>query len=258
MKIAKWFFLTACALLCGACSKNDPLAYVTKDADIVLYFNTTEELSDNQKELLERETKLFRRIPLYDHQKKEWLGNNLFDMPAKMAFWAKIDKDAITKDFRGVIVFKDDEAEDFMDNCKKAWKKKNGDNEEKYITDKVTIDDCEALLLKEKIDSSETGEKEEKLIITILAADDHIIQIFFGDDKPREPLKAEGKSELAENIKSKYIVGMANSGELLTHIRELGEKDKKSLKFGNLFVGSYFSGDELITEGSMDISKIVK
>lgn len=241
MKFAKWLMIAVCALFCCACSKNNPLAYVDKNAEEIFYLDTTEDLNDDEQELFKTgrsiQKKLFNREvylgiarEYFDKDKFKFLGINLLDTPAKLAVWCRYDKTGRkAKDVRAVMVLEEDEAADILEDCKDYWEER-GDT---YIADDVTIDGCDALLLKR-----ESGD-DEKLFVTIIADGKKRLQFIFDDEEPDSLLEAENKSELAKKIKSKYIFGGAISADL---------NEKRESKFGDEVFGVYFSRNEFRSE----------
>ena len=160
MKFAKWLMIAVCALFCCACSKNNPLAYVDEDAEEIFYLDTTEDLNDDEQELFKKRVYLGIDREYFDYDKFKLLGINLLDTPAKLAVWCQYDKTGREKkDVRAVMVLEDDEAADILEDCKDYWEEKGAT----YIADDVTIDGCDALLLKR-----ESGD-DEKLFVTIIA-----------------------------------------------------------------------------------------
>ena len=127
------------------------------------------------------------------------------------------------------MVLEDDEAADILEDCKDFWEEKGAT----YIADDVTIDGCDALLLKR-----ESGD-DEKLFVTIIADGKKRLQFIFDDEEPDSLLEAENKSELAKKIKSKYIFGEAISADL---------NEKRENKFGDEIYGIYFSRNEFRSE----------
>lgn len=263
MKFAKWLVIAVCAIFCCACSKNNPLAYVDEDADLILYFDTTEELNKDQKELLRQlipSNELNREINGED-DKLDFCGIDLYKTPAKLAFWGKADeKDGsfVIEDMRAVMVLKDNTASNLLNDCKEHWEKNGKDNKWlKYVAEKETIEGCDAMLFKLVTPIKD----EEKLEYTIIVADKNKLQFFFGEDKPSSLLKPENKCEMAKKIKSKYIFATAVSGDYRTKQRDnlaKVRKDVNEFDFGDEVAGAYFSGDEFRTECIDDISKVVK
>ncbi len=230
MKFAKWLMIAVCALFCCACSKNNPLAYVDEDAEEIIYLDTTEDLNDDEQELFKRWVYLGIDREYFDNDKFKFLGINLLDTPAKLAVWCQYDKTGREKkDVRAVMVLEDDEAADILEDCKDYWEEKGAT----YIADDVTIDGCDALLLKR-----ESGD-DEKLFVTIIADGKKRLQFIFDDEEPDSLLEAENKSELAKKIKSKYIFGEAISADL---------NEKRKNKVGDEVYGVYFSRNEFRSE----------
>lgn len=230
MKFAKWLMIAVCALFCCACSKNNPLAYVDEDAEEIFYLDTTEDLNDDEQELFKRWAYLGIDREYFDYDKFKFLGINLLDTPAKLAVWCQYDKTGREKkDFRAVMVLEDDKAADILEDCKDYWEEKGAT----YIADDVTIDGCDALLLKR-----ESGD-DEKLFVTIIADGKKRLQFIFDDEEPDSLLEAENKSELAKKIKSKYIFGRAISADL---------NEKRKNKVGDEVYGVYFSRNEFRSE----------
>lgn len=272
MKFAKWLVIAVCAIFCCACSKNNPIAYVDEDADLILYFDTTEELNKDQKELLRRlipDVSGLRSKIDEDDDKLDFYGIDLYKTPAKLAFWGKADeKDGsfVVEDMRAVMVLKDNTASDLLNDCKEHWEKNGKDSKwPKYVAEKETIDGCDAMLFKlvtPTYDRNTGKEKdEEKLEYTIIVADKNKLQFFFGEDKPSSLLKPENKCEMAKKIKSKYIIATAVSGDYRTEQRDDLAKHHENVDefdFGDVVSGVYFSGDEFRSESIDDISKVVK
>lgn len=263
MKITKWFMVAACVLFCAACSKNDPLAYVDEDADVVFYVNTYDPMTESQETAFKREfgrSLKFGGGPIIENYK--FLGVDLLKTPAKIALWGESKKDKkdpeALENERGVIVLKDETAKNFMDECEDFWK----DQGDYYDVEQSTVDGKDAYLFIVKKTDFENGKKKEEIRFTIVATGEKIMQIFFEDEEPDSLLKPEKKSELADLIENDAFQARAISGDLLVWLLKHDDDydddyDDDIPELGNSVEQFYFKGDELVEEMRADVSEII-
>lgn len=280
MKIAKWLFLAACAVLCAACAKNDPLAYVEADADKVYYLDNTKELNSDMWDALIKGDLKWR----FTNDDYELFGVNMKKNPAKMAMWItykhrKNDYGIYEKKSQKmVIVFKEMEAESFLDDVKDYWEEDN--KKDSFVTQEAAeekIDGKKALVLK-VISKSFTydgyggsKEKEEKIQATIIASDKHVVQIFFDDEEPDSVLKPEKACEMVKDFDRDAISIRGESKAWCELQEEDMEEDmekrqkmatpkekKEEYEYEKLNVGAkithvYLKGDEVVTKTTQSI-----
>lgn len=251
MKITKWFLLAMLALLCCACAKNTPLAYVDEDADEVIYFNLTGEISD------EIWDKHIKGDLLY------WLGTNFFDdegkfmglslkkNPAKIAVWRKYKKskdDGESVIRKAVIVFEDYEATEFLDDAAHWYEDRVGN----YEARDKKIDDCKAIVCSKK--DSDGEDEDEEIEMTIIASGKNVVQIIWSDKKVSQILEPEKACEAAGDIDSKATFSFWTSAARMRDSQEKG--GNKVLDLGNSVCNWYVDGDEITMEGVTDISEL--
>ena len=249
MKITKWFLLAMLALLCCACAKNDPLAYVDEDADEVTYFNLTGEFSN---EIWDENIKSRLQDCLgkkFFDGKGKFMGLSLKKNPAKIAVWEKYQKskdDGESVVRKAVIVFEDYEATEFLDDAAN-WYEDQGDN---YEARDKKIDDCKAIVCSKKV----FGGEDKEIEMTIIASGKNVVQIIWSDKKVSQILEPEKACEAAGEIDSKATFSYWTSAARLRDIQEEG--GNKVLDLGNSVGNWYVDGDEITTEGVTDISEL--
>ncbi len=250
MKITKWFLLVALAFLCCACSKNDPLAYVSKDAEWVVYGNLEEVLNHKLWGEFEKNARNFRDFRHFTKGLKNILDATPEECEARFAFWGRFSKRGHLKDVTGVIVLKDLNADDIIERMIDYW-----EEERKGEVDKITVDDCPAYVFA-KTYRYYYGEEETSIRFSIAKLDDKIIQVFLSDSEPDTIATPDKKSELAKQIDDDCIAGMAVSGDV---IRNLPIEDLYGLDIpaiGDMVVMLFADDDQIKVEATIDISDI--
>ena len=253
MKITKWFLLAMLALLCCACAKNDPLAYVDEDADEVAYFNLTGEFSD---EIWDENIKSRLQGSLgkkFFDDKGKFMGLSLKKNPAKIAVWKKYKKsedDGESVVRKAVIVFEDYEATEFLDDAA-HWYEDQGDN---YEARDKKIDDCKAIVCSKKVSGGEDEDEDEEIEMTIIASGKNVVQIIWSNKKASQILEPEKACEAAGDIDSKATFSYWTSAARHRDIKE--KVGKKVLDLGNSVGNWYVDGDEITMEGVTDISEL--
>lgn len=265
MKITKWFLLAALALLCCACAKNDPLAYVDEDADVIWYFNLTDEINDDIWDEY-----ISGKLKGFGAKDDELMGVDLKKNPAKIAYWKKYDRSE-KKDGKTVrkmvIVFSEYEAEKFLNEAA-AWYE--GENK-KYKIDDEKIDGLNAKVIKTK--TFKNGKETYEIEATLIAADKKVVQIIFSDEKVSSALKPEKKCKAAKNIDNDAVYARATSASWNKYEEEQAKKAFEEMKkrspekyknkeytvldIGDTAVNMFIKGDEIVTESTVDVEKLV-
>ena len=247
MKITKWFLLAMLALLCCACSKNNPLAYVDEDADEVIYFNPLAYVDEDADWVVYGNSSPILKHRFWDSImdemedmddfksfKKELKDNfdvDLDDCRGKFAVWSDLS-DSEEGKIKCVIVFDEIMADDVIDAMVKAHKK-DSDEYCKCTVDEEEINDHDAYVLKKKYKFHYGDDDDEKewIDLTVIKLDEKIIQIV-SNDKPHKAAKPSRDSKLAKQIDKDCVIGAAISGNAL---RKLAKADQVDLpKIGDV------------------------
>ena len=254
MKITKWFLLAALALLCCACSKNDPLAYVDEDADWVVYGNSSPILEHRIWDSIKGEMKDMKDFKDFKKELKDNLGVDLDDCGGKFAVWSDIS-DSEEGKIKCVIVFDEIMADDVIDAMVKAHKKDSNDYR-KCTVDEEEIDDHDAYILKKKYTyGDDDDDDKERIELTVIKLDEKIIQIV-GNDKPKKAAKPSRDSKLAKQIDKDCVIGAAISGDALRKLAE-AEADQVDLpEIGDVVAMVFLKKNEIKLEATCDISDI--
>lgn len=254
MKITKWFLLAALALLCCACSKNDPLAYVEEDAAWVVYGNSSPILEHRFWDSIKDEMEDMKDFKRFKKELKDNLGVDLDDCGGKFAVWADLS-DSEEGKIKCVIVFDEIMADDVIDAMVKKHKK-DSDEYCKCTVDEEEIDDHDAYILKRKYMSrygDDDDDDNEQIELTVIKLDKKIIQIV-SNDKPNKAAKPSRDSKLAKQIDKDCVIGAAISGDAL---RKLAEADQVDLpEIGDVVAMVFLKKNEIKLEATCDISDI--
>lgn len=253
MKITKWFLLAALALLCCACSKNDPLAYVDEDADWVVYGNSSPILEHRIWDSIKGEMEDIKDFEMFKEELKDNLGVDLDECGGKFAVWADLS-DSEKGKIKCVIVFDEIMADDVIDAMVKAHKK-DSDEYRKCTVDEEEIDDHDAYILKKKYKSryGDDDDDNEQIELTVIKLDKKIIQIV-SNDMPKKAAKPSRDSKLAKQIDKDCVVGAAISGNAL---RKLAEAKQANLpEIGDVVAMVFLKKNEIKLEATCDISDI--
>lgn len=252
MKITKWLLLAALALLCCACSKNDPLAYVEEDAAWVIYGNSSPILEHRFWDSIKDEMEDMDDFKSFKKELKD-IGVDLDNCGGKFAVWANLS-DSKEEKIKCVIVFDEIKADDVIDAMVKGHKE-DSDDYQKCTVDEEKIDGHDAYILKKKYKSyyGDDDDDKEKIELTVIKLDEKIIQIV-GNDKPNKAAKPSRDSKLAKQIDKDCVIGAAISGDAL---RKLAEADQVDLpKFGDIVAMVFLKKNEIKLEATCDISDI--
>lgn len=251
MKITKWLLLAALALLCCACSKNDPLAYVEEDAAWVIYGNSSPILEHRFWDSIKDEMDDMDDFKRFKKELKDNLGVDLDDCGGKFAVWANLS-DSEEGKIKCVIVFDEIKADDVIDAMVKEHKK-DSDEYCKCTVDEEKIDGHDAYILKKKYKSYGDDDDRERIDLTVIKLDEKIIQIV-DNDKPKKAAKPSRDSKLAKQIDKDCVIGAAISGDAL---RKLAEADQVDLpKIGDITAMVFLKKNEIKLEATCDISDI--
>lgn len=245
MKITKWFLLAMLALLCCACSKNNPLAYVDEDADMVIYGNLEQVLEHKFWKKFEKTFKKTSEFKEFTKGLKDKLGVSLDECGAKFALWGNIKEGEEPENLTCVIVFDEILADDVIDALKE-------DFEEKGEVDETTVDDCETYVFY-RTWTAYDGKTKKRIEYSIAKIDKHIIQVFI-ESEPETIAKPKNKSALAKQLDKDCIAGIAISGDAICDglEKELGIEDIPEI--GDVVMMIYADNSEIKLEATVDIS----
>lgn len=246
MKFAKWLMVAACALLFCACSKS-PLAYVDENADCVYYFNFSEKYNDDMICMIKQCV-----MPKGDlgFMSEFTTISDLIEAKAQLAWWESHGNK------KAAIVLGDIKAEEFIDDCKSKWTKKNG-KETGHKTSKVSVDDKDGVAF----------ENGKYVYCTMVAVKNNTVLVIFGDKEAKTIVlpKAKNASKLAKAINEKSFYAAAQSEEMINELQKAKKKrgswDENGdvfqvLKSGPIVYSFIIDGDDVKEIKEQDISDI--
>lgn len=249
MHSLKWLVLITLALLCCACAKNDPLAYVDEDAEWVIYGNLEEILEHRLWDKIQNQIQNYDDVEQFVEVLEKSIEATPDECSAKFALWGQLDKWGTHKEVTCVIVLKDLDADDVIRKYTKFWEKDVGGN-----VKKTTVGNCPAYKFYRTY-YFYRNKKEEYLQFSIARIDEKIIQVFF-QAEPESIAKPTNKSKLAKQIDNDCIAGIAVDGDLIRGRLKEKFPGFKTPKVGDAVVMLFADDDQIKIEGTVDISNI--
>lgn len=249
--------MTAAIIFC-ACDNNS-LEYVENDAEWIIYANSSQIFQNKIWSIVEQNDQFREQKEEFEKSTSLTLG----DLDGNVTFWGIFES---SKDYDpqlkgAVLVLNKHTAGTVFEQIKVSIEKEisqtTGQNTRRSL-DRVTIDDCSAIVLKKQtMDHSISDWSKPDVIMTCVMIDSQTLH-FYWMTEPQDLWEKRLRNPLAKQIEQDVIAAGAIDGEAIRTGLRFGAGIKEVPRTGDVILQIKSDDKKFIIEGSIDISDIIE